>query len=1452
MAGGKAGLPAWVRSTGDVELLKKYMADHAAELTSDPEALAFLQSQTKINEKIDSLHEEAMRRVEAELPFRWHAQTFGVRGSHGVVVSQPAFQSSRNGCWSCAFQMLLAARGVNLTQEEIRGFRPRYDETAAKAMDPGTQKTLNSDVVNDILESGDLVAQLLPNTMVRGIEIQQYGPKVAAKGIDEVQYVENASAVMRDVITRAITADHSPVALLANGHYITIVGIDGDQVYYKDSRATKDYVARTDPDETLSAKISELIATPIAGPNALGIKLEWLADLKLLPDGKTFAGVPSEQVQLQEDGSVSFPEGEFGEGALMETDERHQLGMTVRRFGDRDIPISQEYDDNAGFSRGVIMTQRAYIPKEPDVLALARQLQGWDAEIETPSKSVSEVIAERRRVQELQPDEVKRPDQAMWKFRHEQIEDYRRQQLGKAIFAGLSYGQIDDLLKVALEPEEYQDFIAKAGEAYSSFREKNGWMEQDELMQHRGDWLDPQLSSVCQNDDRVIRIAEAVGAHPELLPPDHAIRVSERIKDLRHVSLLTDGERTANPYHSQLEDVIAAIPKDHPQREALLASMKRADAMLTEPTKVYRDYLYNRSAAEQHLSFVEGQAVTAAADEGRPRGRVLPAIKGERETTPQNLREPALSVFQETRVRDFLAETVSRGDDYMEASRRILHGIEEMIAAKPDEKLAPEEGDKVYGFKKVLLAHDALAEAVKSGDPQAIMKAQQEADETYRKMHALMEDAKAHFAKGYHVVGNMDVNRTVGIPMEFMREEDSFAQSQVNGLYSCYVFCHNNGIAIDDFLREPDRYVAEDTVRKMEEFRPASQATTGSIGKNLAAMCAYSEDYEKKSLEHRAVLWTNSRALDGLALIDPDPKTRAEQLLRTQALMEFTAKRGDQLQEEADFYALTQTRSRQQFLDRSLLYQTIAVADRQDIDYTRIGMTGYTELGGNKPPFSIDAYILDKNRHFDYDEIRERTTTTMQEFSHAAINAKVYHPERAAAEMLLGAQEAHIKMLLLRQQDRHDPGYQALEQHVLHIMETPEAATLSGQRKDRMEDLIEFYKQADKKIEKTAGAMEKKAHERDAAVDKGLKSLLEQSAALERKIRLGEDKAGNTVKKAAIDKQISENVGARREELKKAYREGEIPESYLRLRSEQLYSIEHARRMPDALPPFYADAEERHTFAANRAMKLAGFGTDIPVDQTALDREYRMTPYAKYQKQAVTYAVENDMEASLFEPARMVEMERVLDELSAKKGGIFSKDPEKYTELVEATRELYNDMRVMYDPKDSPKGRARDEQIVKIASGMHRVQELARDYARSQVRDGEQVRFKQTADERRYLAALDLEKMIGPSLQDYDRHVQEEYRILRENEKKKSTAKPVEQTDDPKLEEKKEEKKGVKRPLNELEEIEELEHPKKKQVTVRQRSRSVSEAERKTEVREEKTGTQEAPPVLETPKKQVF
>lgn len=202
-------------------------------------------------------------------------------------VHQANFQTHGNSCWSAATENLFRQRGVFIHQADIRSYRDSQ-------MDKDWIDVLKRDATHELHGIRHLVGKVMKNTMLRSKQL--LGVKDQYGRFSEVRK-NNLKLQLKNTIREVIIKEHSAIAILFGIHYRTIVGIEGDKVYYKDSlRSHSSY-----PDETHEMTIDEIIQGADQG-YAFPIELFWLKDIPAGTDiAKDYQGKIADNLSVKKD-----------------------------------------------------------------------------------------------------------------------------------------------------------------------------------------------------------------------------------------------------------------------------------------------------------------------------------------------------------------------------------------------------------------------------------------------------------------------------------------------------------------------------------------------------------------------------------------------------------------------------------------------------------------------------------------------------------------------------------------------------------------------------------------------------------------------------------------------------------------------------------------------------------------------------------------------------------------------------------------------------------------------------------------------------------------------------------------------------------------------------------------------------------------------------------------------
>ena len=345
-------LPGWVQNTSDAGAISEFM-ESGVQLTGEEKT--YLEQRMVMSALVESRKESVQQEIGAGGAGKTRPAVMREGDKVWVDVHQNATQTTNNGCWSVAMEAMLQSRGVEMTQQEIRAYRP-FSREEAQNLDPQVSLELNTDHMMSPMDRADLFVESVPNVMVREQTFESYsfGDKNEKRPFTKEQYLQDVSEYVKAQIRDSIEGQHTPVALMSGSHFRTITGIEGDTVFYKEPNGNPN-----DPDREYSMTIQQLLAPGLTMDAARGVTLVRLQDLWLSPDGKSLECPPGHSFQLDGDGNVSVNETDVQQKFDLGHDPRRIKGVESVNH----IPVG---------NRGAAMTESVYIPKQVNMEAIRR------------------------------------------------------------------------------------------------------------------------------------------------------------------------------------------------------------------------------------------------------------------------------------------------------------------------------------------------------------------------------------------------------------------------------------------------------------------------------------------------------------------------------------------------------------------------------------------------------------------------------------------------------------------------------------------------------------------------------------------------------------------------------------------------------------------------------------------------------------------------------------------------------------------------------------------------------------------------------------------------------------------------------------------------------------------------------------------------------------------------
>jgi len=237
-------IPNTIRSTSSIRELENFKETHPNLSTGDKQYIDSHIATEKFYKKL----EETKITAEPKGP---------VTRNDGTVILEhihlDTLQNQGMGCYSCSAMLLLQSRGLNLDQRQIRNYRM---ESSNEFSDFEEKERTTGDVMGNIINIGGIATRCLTNTAVHErtyTDISTAGEGTKLKVANDI----------RNTVIKALNVHKSPISVLKDGHYITVVGYNPntDTLVYKNSMVDEDqwHDAVADPDKEHHMKVSKLL-----------------------------------------------------------------------------------------------------------------------------------------------------------------------------------------------------------------------------------------------------------------------------------------------------------------------------------------------------------------------------------------------------------------------------------------------------------------------------------------------------------------------------------------------------------------------------------------------------------------------------------------------------------------------------------------------------------------------------------------------------------------------------------------------------------------------------------------------------------------------------------------------------------------------------------------------------------------------------------------------------------------------------------------------------------------------------------------------------------------------------------------------------------------------------------------------------------------------------------------
>ena len=149
-------------------------------------------------------------------------------------VTFAGHQTTGLGCWSVSMASQLTYRGINMTQQEVRLYRPENLE----ANDLKEQvEFLGRDAMGSPVEVSEIMNNCFDNMATHVVEAESIYQ--GNSGMSAASLAEANVEYFRRSIIDGLVKHKSPVSFLFGNHFVTVVGIQGTRIKYLDSASMR-------------------------------------------------------------------------------------------------------------------------------------------------------------------------------------------------------------------------------------------------------------------------------------------------------------------------------------------------------------------------------------------------------------------------------------------------------------------------------------------------------------------------------------------------------------------------------------------------------------------------------------------------------------------------------------------------------------------------------------------------------------------------------------------------------------------------------------------------------------------------------------------------------------------------------------------------------------------------------------------------------------------------------------------------------------------------------------------------------------------------------------------------------------------------------------------------------------------------------------------------------------
>ena len=558
--------------------------------------------------------------------------------------------------------------------------------------------------------------------------------------------------------------------------------------------------------------------------------------------------------------------------------------------------------------------------------------------------------------------------------------------------------------------------------------------------------------------------AKFVDALDESLTQEQRNALVEKMDAYHDPIDLPEHEKVTYPYEARANELLGKVPleiqADPEKKKQYEEALEFAKTHLTKSKVEVQE---ESKAYERDNQTIEG------ARDKYVKNAVLPTFQGGKYANLFEKNETSKSFLsvkegKEEAYNELIKGGIKLSDKTKDGMRRIFHKMEEMGLEKYPYNPSGEDGDKIYGFNKLLEQKNEFIAALEEGNPEKIIQTKQAYEKTWHDTEELYRISREYFEQEKGIFpGNLDSVRTNTMPYEFTGDVRNTAY--INAIFQNYVrIKEHKGATFEEFLENPIGNILQDADKKWQEKSFATKAEQAkTLEESMELMTNSGKFYGSPDEIQSAVpIFGFGRQICTPKYFETDPDVQAKNDIATITLSEDLALNVVGFSEASKFEYFSKKNVSSE-LEKQARYETLGnLILAKDEDRKAPSMFAgqpETDIYGIKKGNGFDAESYIQKTPVDYAGIMDRAhrvQTHAKEIGRR--NSSTWLSEKNALE---ATRQLYTKVLLAHPEDAEKEEYKRMQQDLnrtydrMAELDKEDLGELAQANKEVLNDMLE-------------------------------------------------------------------------------------------------------------------------------------------------------------------------------------------------------------------------------------------------------------------------------------------------------------------------------------------------------------------------------------------------------------